>query len=189
MHYPHQEIRTEIEMSSSPKPLKLPRPPRPPKSDQLRQRYSKPSLQLPVVPGTVVVHAPTPGAAPKTNENSILQDALKEIKEQGRETIEDLLRTTKTVDVDDALSKVHICASDLQERCRSTKLSWTYKGRQVYLSEKVDKIMQFVDKLKAVGDIVANVDPVHVGLPWAGVRVILEVRVGRGTSCAPVLTL
>lgn len=176
-------------MSSTPKASKPPRPPRPPKPDQLRQRYSKPPLQLPVRPGTVNVHTSAPGAAPRTNGNSILQDALKEIGEQERETIENLLRPTNTVDVNDALSNVNTCAGDLQERCRRTKLSWTYKGRQVYLSEKVDKILQFVDKLKAVGDIVANVDPIHIGLPWAGIRAILEVRVGRKTSCAPVLTL
>lgn len=146
-------------------------------------------MQLPTRPETVDVHTSTPGAAPKTNGNSILEDALKEIGEQARETIENLLRPTNTVDVDEALSKVQTCAGDLQERCRRTRLSWTYKGRQVYLSEKVDKILQFVDKLKAMGDIVANVDPIHVGVPWAGVRAILEVSVSRGTSCAPVLTL
>ena len=176
-------------MSSSPNALKPPRPPRPPKPDQLRQRYSKPPLQLPVRPSTVVAHTSTAGAAPKTSENGILQDALKEVGEQERETIENLLRPTNTVDVNDALSKVYTCAGELQERCMRTKLSWTWKGRQVYLSEKVDKILQFVDKLKAVGDIVANVDPIHVGVPWAGVRAILEVSVSRGTSCAPVLTL
>jgi hypothetical protein len=146
-------------------------------------------LQPPVRPSTAVVHISTPGTASKTSENGILQDALKEVGEQERETIENLLQPTNTVDVNDALSKVHTCAGDLQERCRRTKLSWTYKGRQIYLSEKVDKILQFVDKLKAVADIVANVDPVHVGLPWAGVRAILEVCVSRKASCAPALTL
>lgn len=175
-------------MSSTPKALKPPRPPKPPKPDQLRQRYNKPLLQLPVGPGTVNVHTSTPDASPKTSRSSILQDALKEIGEQARETIENLPRPTNTVDVDEVLSEVQTYAGDLQERCRRTKLSWTYKGRQVYLSENVDKILQFVDKLKAVGDIVANVDPIHIGLPWAGVRAILEVCVDRGTSCAPVLT-
>ena len=176
-------------MSSSPNALKPPRPPRPPKPDQLRQRYSKPPLQLPVRPSTVVAHTSTPGASPKTSENDILQDALKEVGEQERKTIEIWLQQKKIDDVNNALSELHTCAGDLQERCRRTKLSWTYKGRQVYLSEKVDKILQFVDKFKAVGDIVASVDPVHVGLPWAGVQAILAVCVSRGKSCAPVLTL
>jgi hypothetical protein len=47
-----------------------------------------------------------------------------------------------------------------------------YKGRQVYLSKQVDKY-------KSAGDVGANVDPVHIGLPWAGIRVILEVCIYR----------
>jgi hypothetical protein len=54
-----------------------------------------------------------------------------------------------------------------------------YKGRQVYLSKQVDKIMPLLDKFKSAGDVGANVDPVHIGLPWAGIRVILEVCIYR----------
>jgi hypothetical protein len=56
-------------------------------------------------------------------------------------------------------------------------LSWNYKGRQVYLSEQADKVVRLLDKFKAVGDVIASVDPIHIGLPWAGVRAILEVRI------------
>jgi hypothetical protein len=44
-----------------------------------------------------------------------------------------------------------------------------YKGRQVYLSKQVDKIMPLLDKFKSAGDVGANVDPVHIGLAWAGI--------------------
>jgi hypothetical protein len=50
------------------------------------------------------------------------------------------------------------------------------------LFEQADKVVRLLDRFKAVGDIVANVDPVHVGLPWAGVRAILEVRIGERNS-------
>lgn len=36
--------------------------------------------------------------------------------------------------------------------------------------------MQLLEKFKSVGDVVANVDPLHVGLPWAGIRAVLEVN-------------
>jgi hypothetical protein len=39
----------------------------------------------------------------------------------------------------------------------------------------VDKVMRLLDKFKAMGDVVANIDPIHVGLPWVGIRAILEV--------------
>lgn len=78
---------------------------------------------------------------------------------------------------DDAFDEVHAHAKELQQRSKIKKWSWTYRGRQVYLFEQADKVVQLLDRFKAVGDIVANVDPVHVGLPWAGVRFILEVRI------------
>jgi hypothetical protein len=43
----------------------------------------------------------------------------------------------------------------------------------------VDKVVRFLDKFKAVGDVVANIDPFHAGLPWAGIRAILEVCMTR----------
>ncbi|KAI7227738.1 hypothetical protein KC330_g8251 [Hortaea werneckii] len=41
---------------------------------------------------------------------------------------------------------------------------------------------------KAVGDIDANVDPVHIGLPWAGVRAILEVALADSNQRAVLVT-
>lgn len=38
-------------------------------------------------------------------------------------------------------------------------------------------IIGSVQKFIQVGDIVAQVDPIHVGLPWAGIRFVLQVRV------------
>ncbi len=49
-------------------------------------------------------------------------------------------------------------------------------GRTVVLKEKADKVVGWLNRFAAVGDVVANVDPVHVGLPWAGIRLLLEVK-------------
>ena len=76
---------------------------------------------------------------------------------------------------DDAFDEVHAHARELQQRSKIKRWTWTYRGRQIYLFEQADKVVRLLDRFKAVGDIVANVDPVHVGLPWAGVRAILEV--------------
>lgn len=48
----------------------------------------------------------------------------------------------------------------------------------------MDKIVQLLDKLKSVRDVVAAVDPVHVGLPWARVRAIREAYVLHDTNSA-----
>jgi len=43
------------------------------------------------------------------------------------------------------------------------------------LRDKADKVMLWLDRFKSAGDEVANVAPLHVGLLWAGVRMLLEV--------------
>jgi hypothetical protein len=49
----------------------------------------------------------------------------------------------------------------------------------VVLREKADNIVKWLDRFKQVGDIASNTDPVHVGLPWAGIRLLLQVSVAK----------
>lgn len=42
-------------------------------------------------------------------------------------------------------------------------------------SEKANKVILWLDRFKTTVDVVANADPIHVGLPWAGMRLLLEV--------------
>jgi hypothetical protein len=46
----------------------------------------------------------------------------------------------------------------------------------VTLQDEVDKVISFLDRIKDVGDLAVNADPIHAGLPWAGIRLLLEVR-------------
>jgi hypothetical protein len=119
------------------------------------------------------------GPAYTTNGSSILADALEALERDDRETIRTLLLPANAISIDTAFDEVLGCASELQQLCVNKRWSWNYKGRQVYLFDQVNKVVQLLDKFKAVGDVVANVDPVHVGLPWAGIRAILEVCVDR----------
>jgi hypothetical protein len=106
-------------------------------------------------------------------------DALEALGPDDRELISTLLLPTSATSVDAAFNELHACTKELRKRCAIKRWSWNYKGRQVYLSDQVDKVVQLLDKFKAAGDLVANVDPVHVGLPWAGIRIILEVRISQ----------
>lgn len=106
--------------------------------------------------------------------STILADALEALDECERETLRALL-SPNTIKVDAALNEAYSIAKELQARSTMKRWSWTYRGRQVYVQDQADKLVRFIDKFKSVGDLVANVDPVHIGLPWAGVRSILEV--------------
>lgn len=39
-----------------------------------------------------------------------------------------------------------------------------------------NEIITWTQKFVAMGDIVSQVDPLHIGLPWAGIRAVLVVR-------------
>ena len=58
-----------------------------------------------------------------------------------------------------------------------------HKDRQWHISKKGDisvgqlygEIAAWVQKFVAIGDIAAQADPIHVGLPWAAIRLVLLV--------------
>ncbi|KAK0249913.1 hypothetical protein LTS09_014936 [Friedmanniomyces endolithicus] len=125
-------------------------------------------------PAAAATRTSSPEPAYTRNGSSILADALEALDREDRETIRTLL-PTNVFTIDAALNEVHGAVCELGELCANKRWSWTYKGHKVYVHDQVDKVVQLLDKFKSVGDVVANVDPIHVGLPWAGIRLILEV--------------
>ena len=149
-----------------------------------RDRFSKwlkSSSSHPVRASAASSRAPSPIHTSTPPRTSILEDALKRLDHEKEKTIRGLL-PPGSVEFDAAFDAAHGRATELRQLCAKKTLKWTYKGRQIYLHDQVDKVLQFLDKFKSVGDVIANVDPVHVGLPWAGVRTILEVSMCSSTS-------
>lgn len=106
---------------------------------------------------------------------TILDQALSELTNEEKAAIQRLLPKTAS-HAGAALDEIHAKAKDLQEVCNDKSWRWHFRGREIVLREEVDRVLRLLDRFKSVGDVVANIDPVHVGLPWAGVRTILEVR-------------
>jgi hypothetical protein len=149
---------------------------RPPKKrDRIRALFGRSASPSANHANVISPRTPSPGPVYTANGSNILADALDALTIDDHETIKHLLLPTNAISIDAAFNEVHICARDLQQRCTIKRWSWNYKGRRVYLSDQVDKVVWLLDKFKAVGDVVANVDPIHIGLPWAGIRAILEV--------------
>jgi hypothetical protein len=152
------------------------------KRDRLRVWFRRSPSPL---PGYTTPGPTQPAISTSTNTSiasSILADALEALPSDHRETIRISLQPTNVVSAEDAFDEVHAHARELQQRSMIKRWTWTYRDRQMYLFEQADKVVRLLDRFKAVGNIVANVDPVHVGLPWAGVRAILEVRIGQQNS-------
>jgi hypothetical protein len=48
-------------------------------------------------------------------------------------------------------------------------------GQKVYVRDILEKVAFWLEKVKDVGDILVQYDPVHSSLPWAGARFLLTV--------------
>lgn len=106
--------------------------------------------------------------------SSILADALEALNHEDRVVIRSLL-PENAFSVGVAVQGAHDLATELQQQCAIERLSWQYRGRQIYLSDHMSKVLQLLDKVKSAGDVAVSADPIHAGLPWAGLRIILEV--------------
>jgi hypothetical protein len=165
----HIKVQNQVSVKMS---LTL-RPPK--KRGRIRGLFGRSASPSPNYPTVTPPRTPSPGPLYTTNGSEILADALETLTIDDRETIKPLLLPTNAISIDNAFNEVHVCARNLQQRCTIKRWSWNYRGRQVYLADQVDKVMRLLDKFKAMGDVVANIDPIHVGLPWVGIRAILEV--------------
>lgn len=55
---------------------------------------------------------------------------------------------------------------------------WRFKkpnGEVIILRDVMDKMVKAITKFKDIGDVAVQYDPVHASLPWAGVRLVLQV--------------
>lgn len=64
---------------------------------------------------------------------------------------------------------------------------WRIKvcGRSVVMREQVDKIVKIVLVAKDFISTAASLDPVHAGLPWAGVCILLPVSYVKFPDSSP----
>jgi len=118
---------------------------------------------------------PSPLSHTKTC-SGVFADALELLSHEERKTIRAQL-SPSTISVDAAVDEVYSTAYNLKQSCVGKRWHWTYNGREIYLQDQANKILQLLDRFKSVGDVVANVDSIHVGLPWAGIRALLEVHI------------
>lgn len=149
------------------------------KSFKPRSRASSPSPST----GLAAANSPTTSAAASTSpqapfnsslSHNLLVDALKRLSGRDRETIEEYILPTSS-DIDLALEQALAAAKEKQRCCDEKRWTFTFAGQAVTVKDEADKVVHWLNRFKAVGDIVVNVDPVHAGLPWAGVRLLLEV--------------
>ncbi len=68
---------------------------------------------------------------------------------------------------------------------RSKQWKFTIGKKTIKVRDQVDKIIQMIKLFKDAGATAAQVDPVHAGLPWAGVCLVLLVRQAVSKAVTP----
>ena len=124
--------------------------------------------------GTGPPLSPRATSTPSSRSN-LLYDVLKRLSDNDRATLQGYI-CHNTSNIRLGLEQALVAAKEKQRYCIEKRWTFTVKGHTITVKEKADKVVGWLNRFTAVGDVVANVDPVHVGLPWAGVRLLLEVK-------------
>lgn len=72
----------------------------------------------------------------------------------------------------------HVLIAAAAKRDTAIGSRWTYKridGKMVIIRDVLEKVVSCIDRYTGAIDVAANADPIHVGLPWAMIKVILQV--------------
>jgi hypothetical protein len=146
-------------LSSTPSPLRRRRA----KSDLTAQPSSHTGKT------TSTAHGP---AATSDILGEILEKALKLLEEPERVTIEGYIGSD---DIASALEYAFEAAQAKRKVCEGKRWIVTVGRHTLKLQDEADKVMLWLDRFKQVGDIAVNADPIHAGLPWAGIRLLLQV--------------
>ena len=135
----------------------------------------RPSLALaPVqVPAYATPHPASSSSALPLPGDSILGKALSALTPTEQEVIKSN-RLAGSQQVQDVVQDAYTAAFGQKQACEDKRWQWTFRGRTVVLRDEADKVLAWIDRFKSTADVVANVDPIHIGLPWAGIRMMLE---------------
>jgi len=75
------------------------------------------------------------------------------------------------------LQDLKVESEEAKEKC--VKKRWGYKrsnGEKVIFRDVFGNIVKWINLFKEAGDQAVSYDPGHAALPWAAVRVLLQVR-------------
>ncbi|KAL4744654.1 hypothetical protein BDW72DRAFT_208843 [Aspergillus terricola var. indicus] len=79
----------------------------------------------------------------------------------------------------DIIGAVLSAAEDKRRLC--VRKQWKFRlssGRTVVLRDVLEKVVGWIDRFKAAGDVAMQYSPEHVALPWAAFRFLLTVACG-----------
>lgn len=104
---------------------------------------------------------------------SLLDNVLEQLPAPDRAIVQAYLpQGTSDLNLELALN----AAEAKRQICIKKRWNFTLAGRTISLEEEAGKVVKWLNRFKSVGDVAVNAAPLYAGLPWAGFRLLLEVR-------------
>ena len=119
--------------------------------------------------------SPTSPTVASALDRDLLDSAWQRLSPQEQASIPKHILPTD--DIDSVIANALSAAQEKRKLCENRRWTFTIGGHTVRLRDEADAVILWLDRLKKVGDIAVNVDPMHAGLPWAGIRLLLGVRI------------
>jgi len=102
---------------------------------------------------------------------SLWDKAAEKLEDNGLQHI-DLRRSDRRAVLRDLLNVV----AEKKRICEEKQWKYTKRnGDVVIIRDSLNKVVEWVNKFREVGDAAIQYDPTHAALPWAGVRLLLQV--------------
>lgn len=91
-------------------------------------------------------------------------------------------------DISTAVTQSYDAALDKKRASEEKRWQWTIGEKRIVLRDEAEKVINYLNMLKPIGDTVAGLDPIHIGLPWAGISALLKVVTANKAQMAALLT-
>jgi hypothetical protein len=130
----------------------------------------------------VVAEPATSTASPQFNQATapkliLREDVLAQLDPEHQQILRDFFTGSDALDISASIHKAIGAAEEKRQLCVEKQWSVTMGGKKIVLRDKVNTVVDLISKFKDIGSIAVGADPVHAGLPWAGICLILQVVV------------
>lgn len=184
-----QNILTKKAQKEAPKKMD------PPPPYQATPSITSGTLHIPILQRAGDLHNNSPSRpttpSPSTNtrkamhrflSHNLWQDAIEKLPEKDKKSLE-VPRSgiSSAAIIDDALAGV----KNSEDKVNRNLIKIKTKKGEVSLRHYIDKLTRVLIQFREVGDTLVQYDPGHAALPWAGVRLLLNVSTSDPLSNKP----
>lgn len=126
---------------------------------------------------------------PRSPSCDYWRDAVRELEQENPALIKTLYRIQEAAS-DQGQNLPHKLLDETQkakDRLLGRRWKVTLAGRELVVREKLDSIIKSIQAFKELGATAAAFDPLHAGLPWAGVCLVMQVALNDSDQYAKMV--